>query len=88
MDIVPLVKDFGLPIALAIVFAAGSCFLIHYLLVQTKDLGVRMGNLESEYRGDLKGLIEKTSVTIEKSNEVGREVVAELKACRDRHRVA
>lgn len=81
-DMGQLVKEFGLPIALSIIFALGSLALIKYLLVQTKELGGRIGVLEGEYRNDLKAMLKNTTEALDRSSDCQREVAEVLKECR------
>lgn len=79
-----LMSDFGVPLMICAVFVTGTLWLIRYLLRVVRDLGTRIGALELEYRNDLKGMIEETQKTITQNTDVQREVVKELRACRER----
>jgi len=84
-EFVKMMNEYGATLICAAVFVCGSLWLIKYLLKQVNSLGERIGALEMEYRNDLKRLIEQTTERVGQSNDLHRDVIAELRACRDRH---
>jgi hypothetical protein len=83
-----MAAEYGLPLVCAVTFVVGSLWLIKYLLAEQKALGRRVGELEREYRDDIKGLLESTTQAIDRSNECHAEVLVELRSCRKRNQVA
>lgn len=87
-ETVKAIVEYGATLVCTSIFVVGSLWLIKYLLAEQKALGVRVGELEREYRDDIKGLLESTTQAIDKSTECQEEVLVELRACRKRNQVA